>query len=162
MISFQFIDAVFALIILVCAISATVKGFIHELFSKLAFVLGLFAASIFTKNLAPYLTPYIKVDILCKILAFIIIFVLVYLVIRLIQQAVKNAFEGEVMDGLDHSLGFLFGVFEGFIVVSFIILVFVTQPWFETSFLDNSFFYRILSGILTQPANYVKGMVACV
>ncbi|MCQ2981372.1 MAG: CvpA family protein [Treponemataceae bacterium] len=160
--TFQFIDAVFSLIILVCAVSATVKGFIHELFSKLAFFLGLFAASIFTKNLAPYLTPYIKVDVLCTILAFIIIFVLVYLIVRLIQQAVKNALDGEVMDGLDHSLGFLFGVFEGLIVVACILLVFYTQPWFDVSFLDRSFFSRILSSILVQPTNYVKGLVACV
>ena len=41
-----FIDVVFILIILYCTIDATVKGFIHEFFSKTAFVLGIFLSSL--------------------------------------------------------------------------------------------------------------------
>ncbi len=160
--NFVFIDGFFALIMLVCAVSATVKGFLHEFFSKLAFLLGIFTACYFYRKLSPYLSPYIQVDFICRILAFVIIFILVYLVVRLIQQAIKGLTHGDVMSGLDHALGFLFGLFEGLVFVSLILIVFYSQPWVSTEFLRNSFFSLLLENFLSNPSEYVKGIVASV
>ncbi len=156
--SIQFIDAVFAIIILGTAVTATLKGFIYELFSKLAFILGLFLSILFYGKLAPYMLPYITVPVICNILSFVIIFILVYLIMRLVQQLVKSVFDGEVMNGLDHSLGFLFGVFEGLVIVCFILLVFYTQPWFPLTFLEKSFFSNLLDSFIMSSTEYVKGI----
>lgn len=156
----SFIDAVFLIIIVSLAIIASFKGLIHELFTKAAFFLGLLFASMFYNKLSVYVDQVIKIHVLSCIIAFILIFILVYLIVRIIQQCVKNILQNEIMKGLDKALGFFFGVFEGFIIISFILIILYAQPWFDTTpLLGNSFFHKILSNILSTPATSVRSMV---
>lgn len=159
--TFNFLDAIFLIVLLFTAVNATVKGFIHELFSKTALFLGLFIAAIFFNKLAPFLDPYIKITVLNQIISFVLIFIIIYLFVRLIQQAIKNIFEGDIMKGLDKALGFLFGIAEGFVLISVILVIFYAQPWFNvTHLLQDSFFNNLLKTMLSAPTEYVKGFVA--
>ena len=158
--TFDFIDIFFLIIILFCAINATLKGFVHELFSKTAFFLGIFIATIFFRKLAPFLDPYINIVLINQIIAFVVIFILVYLLVRLIQQAVKNFFDGDIMKGLDKALGFFFGIAEGLVLVSLVLVILYVQPWFNvTNLLQDSFFNNLLKGVLSTPTEYVRGFV---
>ena len=158
--TFAFIDAVFLVIILFCAIDATVKGFIHEFFTKAAFLLGLFVASMLFRKLSGFIDPFIKIAVLSKIIAFVLIFIVVYLIIRIIQQCIKNTIESDIMKGLDRALGFLFGLAEGFVYVGLIFVVLYAQPWFNVSgLLQDSFFNHILQNIISGPADSLRSMV---
>ena len=155
-----FIDILFLVVLIFTAINAAIKGFIHEFFSKAAFFLGIFIAVVFTDKLDEYIRKGIKIEILSKIVSFLIIFIVVYIVVRLIQVVVKKIFSGEIMSGLDHSLGVFFGIAEGFVIISLMLGILYMQPWFDvTDLLDNSIFHKMLHGILSSPVNEIQGMI---
>ena len=156
----SWLDILFLVIMIFTVINASIKGFIHEFFSKAAFILGIFLAAAFYTKLNTYVIKGVKIEILSKIVSFLIIFILVYIVMRLIQMIVKKAFSGEIMSGLDHSLGFFVGIAEGLAIVSLILVLFYMQPWFDVSeLLQKCFFHRMLGGILSSPVNEIQGMI---
>ena len=73
----------------------------------------------------------------------------------------KKAFSGEIMSGLDHSLGVFVGIAEGFAIIAVILGIIYMQPWFDyEDLLENSIFHKMLSGILSAPVNEIKEMVS--
>lgn len=154
---FAFIDIVFAIIIIAFAISATVKGFVAELFGKAAFILGLVIAVMFYGELYPFIVKWISVEFFAQAIAFILLFVVTFLLVKIIQHIIASLFQSDIMSGLNRAMGFLLGIVEGMLVVAVILIFLNIQPWFDTTqLLDNSFFAKILAGIISQPVEYVN------
>ncbi len=159
--SLTFLDIIFLLIILFIAIHGVVNGFIKEFFSKVALVAGVFFAILFFAKLSPFINKHIESSFVASILSFLLIFVVVYLIIRIIQHFVGTFFQGEILGGLDRALGFFFGVAEGLLVVSLILIILYAQPWFDLQkVFEDSFFHGMLQKVLSTPTSYVKGFIA--
>ena len=157
----SWMDILFIVILIFTIINAAIKGFVHEFFSKAAFFLGIFLAMVFYPKLNEYMIRGIKIELLSKIVSFILIFILVYLIVRLIQVIVKKAFSGEILSGLDHSLGVFVGIAEGLALIALILGILYMQPWFDINeLLENSIFHKMLSGILSAPVNEIKEIVS--
>ena len=76
------------------------------------------------------------------------------------KKCLTNCFESDIMKGLDRALGFIFGVVEGVVYVSLILVVLYAQPWFNVSgLLQNSFFNNLLGTLLSAPADSLRSMV---
>lgn len=147
--SFTILDVIFIFIILLFAIIAAAKGFVKELFNKAALIVGILLGCLFAKKLQPYIT-FVNNSGLALIVAFLLIFMVVFLIIQIVKTIVGRAFEGEIMKGMDRSLGFFLGILEGFIVVMFILILLEAQPFFPTDeILGRSFFYNILAPLLS-------------
>lgn len=158
---FAYIDVFFALVIVLAAVNDAIKGFIHEFFSKAAFVLGGVLAFLFYKKVDMYISQKVTIEMLSNIISFLCIFVAVFIVVKILQVIIKKAFSGEILGSLDHALGFLFGLAEGLVVVLVIMFALTSQPWFDVSgLLAKSFFYQNLSGFLSTSVEAVKEMVA--
>jgi membrane protein required for colicin V production len=158
--TFAFIDVVFALVILFFAITAAFKGFVHELFAKAAFFLGIFGAIIFKNRLAPHLEPVLKNSLFAQIVAFVLIFIMVYLMVRLVQQLVAIFFESDIMSGLNRALGFFLGIAEGLVVVCFALFVLYSQTWVDVSgVLESSAFDRIFSPLIESRAASMGALI---
>ncbi|MCR4948357.1 MAG: CvpA family protein [Treponema sp.] len=148
--SFTIIDWVFSLIILAFAIGGIIKGFIDNIFGKLALVLGIFIAILFYKNIAALLLKDIKFPFAANIIAFLLIFVVVFLIVKIIQMIVSKVFEWSILKSLDRTLGFFFGIVEGAVVICLIILLLDAQPFINVnSLFDGSFYYNLVSTLLT-------------
>lgn len=148
--SFTIIDWVFSLIILAFAIGGIIKGFIDNIFGKLALVLGIFIAILFYKNIAVLLLKDIKFPFAANIIAFLLIFVVVFLIVKIIQMIVSKVFEWSILKSLDRTLGFFFGIVEGAVVICLIILLLDAQPFINVnSLFDGSFYYNLVSTLLT-------------
>lgn len=156
------IDYIFLLIILVITISATIKGFLGEIFSKAAFFLGIILALIFYPKLMPFMASYVSIPFLQAMLSFVGIFICVYLVIRIIQLILKKIFlSGNIMKGLDKSLGFFLGIIEGFIVIFFVLFILNALPFENIHALFNgSVFQKMFMKIISNPTKYVNLGVA--
>lgn len=155
------IDICFLLIILIFAISGVVKGIVKEFFSKAAVIGGLALAIIFTPKLDFYVVKTIHNEIISKIVSFLLIFVIVFLIVCIIQQLVAKAFSGEIMKGLDRTLGLFLGIIEGLVIVAFVIVVLSIQPWFNVEHLyEGSLFYKLLANLLKIPTDYIRGLTA--
>ena len=146
---FTLTDVIFLVIILIFAVIATAKGFINAIFGKLCWILGLIFAFLFYKKLVGYMTQLIHNETISAILCFVLIFVVVFLIVKIIQTLLSKAFDGEIMKGLDRSLGFFFGLLEGFVVVFVFVFILINQPWFDCSKLfEGSLFIRLLQPLL--------------
>lgn len=149
---FSRMDIVFIGIILLFAIIGCIRGFIKELFGKCALVLGIWVAVLFYKKLVPYMDKLIHKEFISIILSFLLIFIIVFLIVKIIQQAIGSAFDEDIFGGLDKSLGFVFGIIEGFAIVALALVMIAAQPWFDVqSLLNNSFFYRMLRRLIEVP-----------
>ncbi len=140
------IDVIFWIIILITSIHGALRGFLDEFFSKLAVIAGIFFGLVLNRFLVPHLPKLGNLILLTRILAFLILFVIVYVSIRLVQKIVGFAFQGDIMRGLDKSLGFFLGIAEGFLVVGLILFLLHSQRFFDIRpVLDASFFEKLIS-----------------
>ena len=151
--SMPIIDIIFWIIILITSIHGATRGFLDEFFSKLAVIAGIFFGLVLNKFLVPYLPKLGNLILLTRILAFLILFIIVYVSVRLVQKIVGVAFQGDIMQGLDKSLGFFLGIAEGFLVVGLILFLLHSQRFFDIQpVLGNSFFEKLISPLfVTAP-----------
>jgi membrane protein required for colicin V production len=155
------IDFVFLVIILIFMITAAVRGFIGEFFSKAAFLCGIIGAVLLTQKLQPYVNSMVKNTVAAKSISFILIFIIVFLIVKIIQELFSTIFSGEILRGLDHSLGLGFGILEGIIVVTFILMIIEIQPWIDvTPIIKDSFFAKLINGLVQNPVHKIQGMAA--
>lgn len=144
------LDLVFIIIILCFTILAAVHGFVREVFGKAAFVVAVLAAVVFMNSLVPMFLPSVHNAILASIISFVVIFVAVFLLIKILQEIFAKLFSIPILSSLNHALGFLFGIVEGFAVVCFIMFIFMVQPWFDTvTIFSGSIFYDLLYPVIS-------------
>ena len=147
--SYAPVDIVFLLILLFFVIKAASRGLIKEFLGKAPFVAGIVAAVLCTPLLEPFVRDGISNALLAKVVSFLLIFIIAFLVVKIVQEIVSRIFSGEILQGLDRALGFVFGIVEGLAVVSLVIVALKVQPWFDTRPLfDSSIFYRLLDGVI--------------
>ena len=145
------IDWIFGIIIVVFAVSGLIKGFVDNVFGKLAFIAGIICGWIFYKSMATSLLKDIKLPYAANILSFLLIFVVVFLIIKLAQMIISKIFEWSILKSLDRTLGFIFGIVEGAAVVCLIIFLLSVQPFFDvTNLFDGSFFYGLVNSIFNS------------
>jgi len=146
---FTLTDIIFLVIILISCIIATARGFIKEIFGKLCWIFGLLGAFFFYKKLMKHMNSLVHNETISLILCFVLIFVVIFLIVKIIQTALEKVFDGEIMKGLDRSLGFFFGIIEGLTFIFFFIFIMINQPWFDVSkIFANSFFIKLLKPLL--------------
>ncbi|MBN2553878.1 MAG: CvpA family protein [Spirochaetales bacterium] len=150
--SFEVIDIVFALIVVIAAIRGAFRGFVTEVGSMAALILGFAMAIVFYKPVALLLEKQFKPSMWNQLIAFLILFLLVYLLVKLVQRLLQNIIERLNLDRLDSALGLFLGITEGLLVVGVVLFVINWQPFFDPrNLLGSSFFARLLFPILPSP-----------
>ena len=150
--SFEVIDIVFALLVVIAAIRGAFRGFITEVGSMAALILGFGAAIVFYKSVALLLDKQFGPSFWNQLIAFLILFLLGYLLVKLVQRMLQNIIERLSLDRLDSALGFFLGIVEGLLVVGVALFIINWQPFFDPKgLLGSSFFARILFPVLPSP-----------
>jgi membrane protein required for colicin V production len=137
------------------------KGFISEILSMAAVVLGLLASLFFYKNGAIFIrAKYLpNIKIIPEILAFIALFIIVFIIVKLLERLLKGVIEGVRLQGADHFLGIVFGFLEALAVISLILFLLRIQPLFNPSvLLSDSFFARILLPLIIGRTGSITGV----
>lgn len=147
--NFTVIDWIFGIVIIIFAIGGLLKGFINNIFGKLAWILAIITSSLFYGKASEMFFSGIANDILKKILGFLLVFVVMFLIIKFIQIIVSKLFEWNILKSLDRTLGIFFGIIEGFAIIGIFIFLLTIQPFFNSEvFLADSFFYNLLNQVL--------------
>ena len=111
------IDIGVIIIILVSAVLAYARGFVHEVLSVGGW-LGAFLATIFFyPYVPPYAREYIPVELAADLAAGAAIFVITLVILSLTARAISARVKDSALNMLDRSLGFLFGIARGALVV---------------------------------------------
>ncbi|MDR0601318.1 MAG: CvpA family protein [Treponema sp.] len=141
------IDIIFAVLIIIFTVRCYLRGFIGELLSMTALVLGLLASLFFYKNGAVFIRERFMpgVGVIPEILAFVILFLVVFIAVKIVEHLLRDIIEGIRLGNVDRFLGIFFGIAEGIVVVSLVLFVLSIQPVFNAhSILEKSLFARIL------------------
>jgi membrane protein required for colicin V production len=144
---FAGIDIVFLVLIGISFLRCAVRGFISELLSMAALIVGLLLAIFFYRNGALLVRTWFLQDvkIVPEIIAFITLFILVYIAVKIIEMTLKSIIEGIQLGGLDRLLGAVFGIIEGMVVVCLLLFLMSIQPFFNPEpILEKSIFAKIL------------------
>jgi len=151
-VSFEVIDIVFGLLIVIAAIRGAFRGFVTEVGSMAALILGFGGAIVFYKPVAGLLARQFGTSMWNQLIAFLVLFLILYLVVKLIERMLHNIIERLSLDRLDSALGFFLGIAEGLVVVAVVLFVVNWQPFFDPQkLLGNSFFARMLFPVLPSP-----------
>lgn len=149
--NFAVIDWVFTIVIILFAISGLIKGFIDNIFGKIAFIAGIILGYFFYKDVAGIFMKNVKVPFMANIIAFLLIFVITFLVIKIVQMIISKVFEWSILKSLDKTLGLIFGIVEGAAVVWLIIFLLTSQPFFSVQGLfDGSIYYNIVTSLFNS------------
>lgn len=143
----NYIDFIVLLSVLIGAVHGAFKGFIHEVASLAAFILGIWGAVLFSDAMETYLchrwglnNPYI--DSIAFIFTFILIVIVVHLLGKLIDTMVKAA----ALDTLNRLLGAVFGVLRSLVILSVVFLFFQRiqdrYPIVPVQKIEESRFYK--------------------
>jgi membrane protein required for colicin V production len=158
------VDIVFIVIIFIFAMHCAVKGFVSEIMSLAAAILGILAAIFFFRAGAAFIRDSFipGMQVLPEILAFIVIFFIVFAVIKLFEKMLKTIIEGIHLGGPDRVLGFIFGVGEGVIVVCLLLFLISVLPVNSDRILEGSFFAELLLPFIIGVKEETADMFAAV
>lgn len=111
------VDIGVAAVLLISAIFAYARGFVHEVLA----VGGWIGAILVTIYSFPYVQPYarqvIAIELAADLAAGTIVFVVTLVVLSLLTRAISKRVQASTLNALDRSLGFLFGLARGALVV---------------------------------------------
>jgi membrane protein required for colicin V production len=110
-------------IILVSALFAFVRGFIKEMLSVAAWLGAVFAAIYGRPYLEPFVLEFISEPMAVTAIASASIFVATVVLLSLIGHLIAGRIRDSMLSALDRSLGFLFGVVRGGMLISLAFLV---------------------------------------
>ena len=138
------VDIAVVAIILVSLLVGLCRGVIREVLSLLSWIVALWAAYRYAQPGGVYFESYIDQPPLRIVAAFAAIFVMALIAASFLGYLVRRVLSSSGISGIDRSLGMLFGIVRGAIIVAVLILTAIfmdmtTQPWWEKSLLVNYF-----------------------
>ncbi|MDR2246253.1 MAG: CvpA family protein [Treponema sp.] len=154
----EIIDTIFTVLMVILIVRCALRGFIEEVLSMAALVLGLGSAFFFHKKGAAFIREkYLPaLEVLPEVLAFVLIFLIVFLAVKILEFILKDIVERIHLSGVDRFLGALFGLIEGVVLVSLVVFVLSIQPLFDAGpLLEKSYFARTLAPYIGAARNAI-------
>jgi membrane protein required for colicin V production len=111
------LDILLLVVMLVSALLAMVRGFMREIFSIISWAAAAVVTLYFYKRLVPVAKTYIYNDLIATGAVVGILFLGTLLVVSIITIKISDAILDSRVGALDRTLGFLFGLARGLIVV---------------------------------------------
>jgi membrane protein required for colicin V production len=148
------IDIVFIVLIFILVIRCALRGFISEIMSMAAGVLGVLSAILFYKPGAAFVRTKILADmqVVPELIAFVVLVAIVFFCIKVLQHIIQDIISRvNLLEGFDHALGLIFGLLEGLVLVCLILFVINIQPLFNpASLLEHSIFAQVLNPLMGE------------
>jgi membrane protein required for colicin V production len=123
----NYIDLILGIILILGAIQGFRKGFIVELASLAALVLGIWGAIKFSDWTADFITDTTNFHSeYLSVIAFLVTFVVIVIVVHILGKVLDNAIKVVAMGFLNRLAGIIFGVLKTAVILSIFLLLFDT------------------------------------
>jgi membrane protein required for colicin V production len=166
----NYLDWIFVVILALLAFRCMRKGFVAEILSMAALIVGILAALLLYRPAGELLVSWglvAKPPALPEILGFIVAFLAAFLAMRLVGRLISEGVEAAELGGLDGALGFFLGLAEGLLVVClFLVAMSLLEPALKTipgfsKLLSDSAFARVILPIIgPEVAKATQGIKA--
>ena len=148
-------DLLIIILLAVCVVSAFAKGFFVEVCSLIGVILGLFIAAANYAGFAPWILHVIRNHAAANLVAFLLIVLLVMVVAGLAGRLLRGLFRGVGLGIVDRLLGAAFGLIEGCVIVTLVLMGIVAflprQDWLSRSRLAPVFLTAAHGGSQVVP-----------
>ncbi len=124
--SFTVIDGIIILVLLVSALLAYFRGFVHEALSVAGWIGAILAVVYGFPYIRPHMREAISNEMVADIAGGTVLFVVALLVLSVFTYAVSRRIRESALGALDRALGFLFGLARGALLVC---LVYIGFQW---------------------------------
>ena len=118
------LDGILLAVALLSGLLAMVRGFSREVLSIVSWVVAALAALTFYAQLTPFVMQYVDNDIIAQVIAAGAIFLVTLVVVTLITSRVADFIIDSRIGPLDRTLGFLFGLARGALLMVVAMLFF--------------------------------------
>lgn len=121
----NYIDLILGLILIVAAVQGFRKGFIVELASLAALVLGIWGGIKFSDWTADFITDitgYHSKNL--TTIAFVVTFIAIVIIIHILGKVLDNAIKAVALGFLNRLAGIIFGVLKTAVILSILLLLF--------------------------------------
>ncbi len=109
--------------LLISAVLAFTRGFAHEVLSVAGWVGATFATIYGLPYLRPYVRAFISTEIVADLTAGVVIFVFSLVILSLMTRSISKRVRGSALNAVDRSMGFLFGLARGIVLICLIFIV---------------------------------------
>lgn len=125
----NYIDIILGLLLIIAAIRGFVKGFVFEVASLAALILGVWGGIHFSRYLAGFIgNVFSWHPEYLGLLSFFIILIVVVVVIHLIGMALSKMADAMALGFLNHTAGLFFGIIKSAFILSILL---VLLDWFD-------------------------------
>ena len=125
-IPFTIADLAIIGILLVSAVLAFARGFVHEVLSTASWIGAALAVVFGLPHARPIAQQFISLPLLADVAAGGVIFIVTLLILSLLTRAVSRQVQGSALNAVDRSLGFVFGLLRGAVLVC---LAYIPVAW---------------------------------
>jgi membrane protein required for colicin V production len=120
------LDIVLIAVMLVSGFLAMVRGFMREVLSIIAWILAAVATLYSYSRLLPYARQYFNNDIVATVAVVAGVFLLTLIVVSILTVRISDMVLDSRVGALDRTLGFLFGLARGLVIV---VIAFLFFTW---------------------------------
>jgi membrane protein required for colicin V production len=121
------LDILLLVVMLISGLLAMIRGFMREVLSIASWIIAAIAALAFYSRLAPFVKSYVSLgDTATNAIAAAIVFVVTLIVVAIVTVRISDMVLDSRVGALDRTLGFLFGLGRGLLVV---VVAFVFFAW---------------------------------
>src|SRR5580698_4884696 len=125
-------------IVLLSGLLALMRGFVREVFSLAAWAGAYFAAAKYYTLAEPWTHRWIKNQTGATALAAVIVFIVALTILSIAGHLIAKLIRGRALTAIDRSLGFLFGLLRGVLIVCLCYLGASYIPWLNMDKLDTA------------------------
>lgn len=104
-------------VLLVSALLAYARGFVHEVLAIVGWIGAIFATFYGFPYLQPYARQLIPMELAADLTAGVVIFIFTLVFLSMLTRAVSKKVQASALNALDRALGFLFGLLRGALIV---------------------------------------------
>ncbi len=151
------LDVIIVVVLIVSALFAFLRGFVHELLAIAAWAGAVFAAAYGVPYLGPVLRDLTGLGVPADFVAVMMIFLIVLVVLTLMTRLVTKRVQSSALSTLDRSLGLVFGLMRGALLVciAWIFIVWAVPTRNFPEWVEDA---RILP-VVEQGASYLYALV---
>ena len=150
-------DIVIVALLVISGVLAFVRGFVHEMLAVAGWVGAAFATIYLFPHAQTFARQYLEMKLVADALTGITIFVVTLAVLTWLSHVISKRVRNSALNAVDRSLGFVFGLLRGALLVSiaWLGLAAFVEPEDHPAFIQEARSLRYV----VQVGNFLKSMV---